>query len=75
MIVSLLNNAALVSSSSPGYQSLGCKLEVTHIVLALSTTAEPLTSTRTGYRSNQRKICEIEIVPLNSSITTLSPPW
>jgi len=69
-MVNRLNNAALVSSSKVGYQSLGCKFEVIQIVDAFSTTAEPLISTRTGYRSNQRRTCDIEIAPRYSSMTT-----
>lgn len=69
-MVSRLNNAFFVSSSSVGYQSLGCKFDVIQIVCAFSTVADPLISTRTGYRSNQRRTCDIEIAPLNSSMTT-----
>lgn len=69
-MVNRLSNASLVSSSKVGYQSLGCKLDVIQMVLAFSTVAEPLISTRTGYRSNQRRTCDIEIAPRNSSMTT-----
>lgn len=69
-IVSRRSNAALVSSSNVGYQSLGCKFDVIQIVVAFSTTAEPLISTKTGYLSNQRRTCDIEIAPRYSSMTT-----
>lgn len=70
MIVNRRSNACLVSSSNVGYQSLGCKFEVIQIVEAFSTVAEPLTSTKTGYLSNQRKTCDMLIAPRNSSMTT-----